>query len=104
MRLASHLSWERTTDRSARTAPARAASHHRRFVEMAREQIPDASDAEITELAQSLRQAHFVEMARRSVEARRRRSQRERDEKQTRIRRELDAYRASRRRADGEAA
>ncbi|MFE4691209.1 hypothetical protein ACFRH6_14265 [Streptomyces sp. NPDC056749] len=71
MRLASHKSWATTTDRPARTAAARRASHHTRFLTMAREMHPDASDEQIAAVAESLRKAHYTELAMRSAKARR---------------------------------
>lgn len=71
MRLASHKSWAATTDRPARTAAARKASHHTRFVVKAREMHPDATDEQIAAVAESLRSAHYTELALRSVQARR---------------------------------
>ncbi|MFJ3587483.1 hypothetical protein ACIQUY_29495 [Streptomyces sp. NPDC090231] len=71
MRLASHKSWASTTDRSARTAAARKASHHTRFLVKARAMHPDATEAQITAVAESLRKAHYTELALRSAAARR---------------------------------
>ncbi|THA78380.1 hypothetical protein E6R60_05705 [Streptomyces sp. A0642] len=71
MRLASHKSWAGTPDRSARTAAARKASHHTRFLKAARELHPDATDEQITAVAESLRSAHYTELALRSAKARR---------------------------------
>jgi len=61
-RYMAHLSWANTEDRSARTAPARAA-RDRRFLELAGGDPVRAA---------SLRKAFFVEMALRSAKARRR--------------------------------
>lgn len=71
MRLASHKSWASTTDRPARTAAARKASHHTRFLDKARELHPDATDEQIAAVAESLRKAHYTELAMRSAKARR---------------------------------
>lgn len=71
MRLASHKSWAGTTDRSARTAAARKASHHTRFVVKARELHPTATEEQIAAVAESLRSAHYTELALRSAKARR---------------------------------
>ena len=69
-RSAAHLSWSATSDRRARTAPAREA-RDRRFVERARELLgPGATDEQVEQSAQSLRKAFFVDLARRSVVAR----------------------------------
>ncbi|MFJ8755632.1 hypothetical protein [Streptomyces cyaneofuscatus] len=71
MRLASHKSWAATPDRSARTANARKASHHTRFLVKARELHPDATEEQLAEVAKSLRSAHYTELALRSAKARR---------------------------------
>ncbi|MFD3980807.1 hypothetical protein ACFWR6_19670 [Streptomyces griseus] len=71
MRLASHKSWAATPDRSARTAAARKASHHTRFLVKARELHPDATEEQLAEVAKSLRSAHYTELALRSAKARR---------------------------------
>ena len=65
------MSWANTTDRSARTAAARRASHHTRFIEKARELHPDATEAQIAAAAESLRKAHYQDLARKSAAARR---------------------------------
>jgi hypothetical protein len=51
------MSWANTTDRSGRTAAARRASHHTRFLDMARKQHPEATEQQITEIAASLKKA-----------------------------------------------
>jgi len=61
-RIAAHESWARTSDRSARTAPARAALE-RRFLEQA-----DGDPVR----AEHLRKAHFARLALKSAQARRR--------------------------------
>ncbi|MYT56910.1 hypothetical protein GTW29_09255 [Streptomyces sp. SID7834] len=71
MRLASHKSWAGTADRSARTAAARKASHHTRFLVKARELHPTATEEQLTAVAESLRSAHYTELALRSAQARR---------------------------------
>jgi len=71
MRFAAHVSWANTTDRSSRTAAARKASHHTRFVDMAREQHPDATEQQIEQIAESLRKAHYTALALKSAAARR---------------------------------
>jgi translation initiation factor 2B subunit (eIF-2B alpha/beta/delta family) len=71
LRLASYKSWANTTDRSSRTAAARRASHHTRFLDKAREQYPDATEAEIKKVAEALKKAHYQELALRSAQARR---------------------------------
>ncbi|MFD3717212.1 hypothetical protein [Streptomyces sp. NPDC058674] len=65
------MSWANTPDRASRTAAARKASHHTRFIEAARTKHPDASDEQISAIAESLRKAHYTELARRSAAARR---------------------------------
>jgi hypothetical protein len=85
MRLASHKSWAKTTDRSARTEAARQASHHTRFLKQAREMHPDASESEIAAAAESLRKAHYTELALRSAQARRIRGQQTKAARQKRI-------------------
>ncbi|MEU3447195.1 hypothetical protein AB0H29_08190 [Streptomyces thermolilacinus] len=71
LRIAAHKSWAATPDRKSRTAAARRASHHTRFYEKARELHPDASEAEIAKVAESLKKAHYQELALRSAQARR---------------------------------
>lgn len=71
MRLAAHKSWSTTTDRSARTEAARRASHHTRFLTKAREMHPSATEAQIAAVADSLRKAHYTELALKSAQARR---------------------------------
>ena len=74
LRLAAHMSWANTTDRSARTAAARKASHHTRFLDMAREKHPDATEQQIEQIAESLRKAHYTALALKSAAARRAKS------------------------------
>ncbi|QWA26211.1 hypothetical protein KJK32_16590 [Streptomyces sp. JCM17656] len=71
MRFAAHMSWANTTDRSGRTAAARKASHHTRFIDMAREKHPDATEAEIEQIAASLKKAHYTALALKSAASRR---------------------------------
>ena len=69
--LASHASWAKTTDRSARTAAAR-----RKFDErFEREVDPDGvlSPAERTRRAANARKAYYARLALKSAQARRRR-------------------------------
>lgn len=89
MRLASHISWARTEDRSARTEKARKASHHTRFIKQAREMHPGASEAVIEKAAESLKKAHMQRMAKRSAEVRRAKSAAAKKAKQARIARQL---------------
>jgi hypothetical protein len=66
-----NISWGRTKDRSARTAPGRAAAEQR-FVDMALEALgDDATDEQIQASAESFRKAHMRRIARLSVQARR---------------------------------
>lgn len=69
MRLASHLSWANTSDRNARTAPARRASEER----FERQVDPDGvlPEAERKQRAESARKAHFTALALKSAQARR---------------------------------
>jgi hypothetical protein len=60
-RLGAHLSWANTTDRSARTAPARAA-HDQKFL--------DDADGDPVRAAH-LRKAHFARLALKSAQSRR---------------------------------
>lgn len=91
MRLASYQSWARTKDRSARTASARRQSHHTRFIEKAREMHPDGTEAQIAAAADALKKAHYTELARRSAQARRIRSEMKQAEKQKRVNQLLQA-------------
>lgn len=75
MRIAAHLSWVKTTDRSARTQKARRRSHHERFIEAARKLHPNGTEAQIAAAAEALKKAHYREMALRSAQARRIRRQ-----------------------------
>lgn len=84
MRLAAHISWAKTTDRPARTEAARKASHHTRFLRQAREMHPDATEAQVAEVAESLRKAYYAGLALKSAAARRAKSQRVKDAKQKR--------------------
>jgi len=67
--MAAHISWSRTTDRNARTRPAREA-FLRRFE---REVDPNGvlSPAERSRRAQHALRAHMLDLAKRSVAARR---------------------------------
>jgi len=68
-RLAAHTSWARTSDRSARTAPARRAALQR----FERQVDPDGVLApdERAQRAQQAMRAHMARLALRSVQARR---------------------------------
>ena len=69
-RIASYESWAQTTDRSARTAPARAAL----MSKFEHDVDPDGllDPVERARRAESARKAHFTRMALRSAQARRR--------------------------------
>jgi hypothetical protein len=70
-RLAVHTSWANTSDRAARTAPARRAALER----FERQVDPDGSlsDAECARRAEQAMRAHMARLALRSAQARRRR-------------------------------
>lgn len=70
-KLASHIRWGNTADRTAATEPMRRAFREQ-FVDKARELHPDATEDQILAAAESLRKAHYARMARRSAEVRRR--------------------------------
>ncbi|MGI5443353.1 hypothetical protein ACQEV4_40265 [Streptomyces shenzhenensis] len=84
-RIASYKSWATTADRSARTAAARRRSHHDRFVEQARELHPGGTEKQIAAAAEALKKAHYTEMARRSAQARRIRSEMAKKNKAARV-------------------
>ncbi|NMI00721.1 hypothetical protein HF526_25940 [Pseudonocardia sp. K10HN5] len=69
-RFAAHRSWAATPDRAARTAPARRAFDERFEAEVDPDgaMTPEARAA----AAESARKAYFLDLARRSAEARRR--------------------------------
>jgi hypothetical protein len=94
LRLAAHISWAKTTDRSSRTAAARRASHHTRFLDMAREQNPGATETELAGIAASLKKAHYQALALKSAQARRIKRELAQKDKARRIARELAAARA----------
>ena len=94
MRLAAHKSWSNTPDRASRTAAARRASHHTRFVEKARGLNPNATDEQIAKIADSLKKAHYQELALRSAQARRLKSQTAKEAQRKKQAAELAAYEA----------
>ncbi|OUD00211.1 hypothetical protein [Streptomyces swartbergensis] len=96
MRIAAHKSWANTTDRSGRTAAARKASHWTRFLDMAREQHPDATEKQIEEIAGSMRKAHFTELALRSAASRRIAAQTRRSKRTAAARAAVEEYDADR--------
>lgn len=85
MRIAAHMSWAKTVDRSARTEAARRQSHHTRFVEQARALHPDGTEKQIAEAAESLKKAHYRELALRSAQSRRIRREIAKADKERRV-------------------
>lgn len=83
--LAAHKSWANTPDRPSRTAAAREASHHTRFLDQARRDNPDATEQQLNDIAASLRKAYFKELSLRSAQARRIRTQTAKADKRKRI-------------------
>jgi hypothetical protein len=71
--LASHESWARTLDPTARTENARRASD-KRFETKVRAEFPDLPDADVARLAEHARKAHYKRMQLLSAKARRERS------------------------------
>jgi hypothetical protein len=92
MRIAAHKSWAVTTDRPGRTAAARKASHWTRFLDMAREANPEATERQIEQIAESLRKAHFTELAARSAASRRLKAEMRRSQRKAATRAELEQY------------
>ncbi|MFI1467597.1 hypothetical protein [Streptomyces wuyuanensis] len=93
MRFAAHMSWANTTDRSARTAAARRASHHTRFLVQARELHPDATEAEIEKVAESLRKAHYTALGLKSAASRRAKSAATKAKKRAEAEQQIAQYR-----------
>ena len=93
--VAAHISWANTPDRSARTQAAREASHYTRFLKLAREKHPNASDSEIEATAESLRKAHYQALALRSAQTRRLKSEAKRAAKEKAAAARLAAYSAA---------
>jgi hypothetical protein len=104
MRRASYISWANTTDRSSRTAAAREASHYGRFIAQARRDNPAATDTEIQQIADALKKAHYTDLARRSAQARRGKSQARKAEQKARIAAEMAAEMAAETKAADDAA
>ncbi|WP_326730276.1 hypothetical protein [Streptomyces phaeochromogenes] len=94
MRLAAHKSWAVTPDRASRTEAARRASHHTRFIAKARELNPTATAQQISEIAASLKKAHYQELALRSAQARRIKGQAAKEAQRKKEAAELAAYEA----------
>ena len=62
-RAAAHTSWANTTDRTARTEPARAGLLAK-FEREARERLGDsATERQVADAAESARKAHYARMA-----------------------------------------
>lgn len=93
LRLAAHTSWANTTDRSARTEAARKASHHTRFLDMARAKHPNATEAELVKIAASLKSAHYQALALKSAQARRIKREQAQAAKRRRVQAELAQHR-----------
>lgn len=91
LRLAAHKGWAKTPNRSARTEAARKASHHTRFLTQARDMHPDASVEEIEQVAESLRKAHYTELALKSAQARQAKSAAAKRAKRQHIERQITA-------------
>lgn len=64
-----HESWARTTDRTARTAPARKAFEDR-FAAQVRAEFPNLDDAEVATRAEHLKKAYYLRLALASAKAR----------------------------------
>ncbi|HSC28949.1 MAG TPA: hypothetical protein VLD67_16860 [Vicinamibacterales bacterium] len=71
--LGAEMSWAKTPDRTARTAPGSRAAEAR-FERQARELHPDADDEFIAKAAENLRRAHFRRMGLESARKRRQRA------------------------------
>jgi hypothetical protein len=76
-RAASHASWANTPDRTARTAPARAAgpgslAHWMAKLDVVR--FANATDAQKRAAAESMRKAHYAKLAAKSAESRKRKN------------------------------
>jgi len=95
MRVAAHLSWANTPDRSARTRAAREASHYTRFVTKAREMNPTGSEEEINAAAKSLRKAHYTDLSLRSAKARRLKGAAKKAARERAVADEIAAYSAA---------
>jgi len=67
-RIASYSSWGNTADRSARTAPARAALE-RTFLDKVPSRVTDPQARKLA--AEALRHAHYLRLAAKSAESRR---------------------------------
>ena len=95
LRVAAHMSWAKTKDRSARTAAARRQSHHTRFIEQARALHPDGTEKQIAAAAEALKTAHYRQLALKSAQARRIRKEQADADKERRNRQLLKTAGAS---------
>jgi hypothetical protein len=68
--LGAEMSWAKTVDRTARTAPGSRAAEAR-FDKQAREMHPDANEEQIAKVAENLRRAHYRRMGLASAKKRR---------------------------------
>ncbi|WP_063770711.1 hypothetical protein [Streptacidiphilus carbonis] len=93
MRMASHISWAKTSDRSARTAAARKVSHFERFEKQV---DPDGTlpPEERRQRAEAARKAFYAELALKSLQARRIRSAEAKKAKSQKVASEVAAYEA----------
>jgi len=89
LKLAAHKTWAKTPDRASRTAKARRASHHTRFLDQARRENPGLSEQQIANIADSLKKAFYTELALKSAQARRIKGQIAKDAKRKQIEREM---------------
>lgn len=90
-RLAAYKGWAKTPDRASRTAAARRASHHTRFLDQARRENPGLPEKQLADIADSLKKAFYQELALRSAQSRRVKGRLEREAKQKRIAAEVAA-------------
>lgn len=90
-RLAAYKGWAKTPDRASRTAAARRASHHTRFLDQARRENPGLPERQIEDIADSLKKAFYQELALRSAQARRMKGSLRREAKRKRIEAEVSA-------------
>lgn len=96
MRYAAHKSWSNTPDRASRTAAARRASHHTRFLVQARAKFPTATEEQIQQAAESLRKEFYTELGIRSAAARRLKGEAKKDAQRKARAAELAEYEAGR--------
>lgn len=94
-RLAAYKGWSKTPDRASRTAAARQASHHTRFLDQARRENPSLTGQALVNIADSLKKAFYQELAIKSAQARRVKGRMEREAKQRRIAAEVAKAKAA---------